>query len=444
MTDATGSGNSSAMAQPRSGLSGFYGWRLLAVFWLVLFVNLAFPMTGGSLLVTAMARDLGFSREQLSLPFSVYFGMIGIVSPLAAWLILRLGIRWTLMIGNFALALGALAMATLVHDVLIATICFGGLVGFAVSTGGNLTTQTAIPRWFVRFRARSFAIILTASAAGGVVVTPLLGHIIGADGHGWRGGWWLLSVLATGVVVLVALTVREYPSDVGQYPDGASAPVANAAIGAASAPATRWSAVICTWRFAIVAFGSFTLTAALSLFLAHGAANALDQGHSPSAIALALATYALTGFLAKVIIAIYGDRWNPAVIWAVLFLASAAMFLVAAYAIGGVGIHLYAVLAGIGLGGGLVCPPATAAHLFEGPDFARAASGMFLLQSIAGVAAPLIAGAWFGRTGSYVQCFTAAAALCVVTAVVMLVCAARYPRRPLEKLPLSDQMEPVA
>ena len=79
----------------RAGI-GFYGWRLLAVFWVVLFVNLAFPMTGGSLLVTAMARSLGFSREQLGLPFAVYFGVIGIASPVAAALILRLGVRATL------------------------------------------------------------------------------------------------------------------------------------------------------------------------------------------------------------------------------------------------------------------------------------------------------------------------------------------------------------
>jgi MFS family permease len=370
-----------------------------------------------------MARSLEFDREQLGLPFAVYFGVIGIASPLATALILRFGIRATLVIGNSALAVGALLLATVVTDPLLATVCFGGLVGFAVSAGGNLTTQTAIPRWFVRHRARAFAIILTASAAGGVIVTPLLGWIIGPEGDGWRNGWWLLSGLAAGIVMVIILTVRESPADLGQFPDGDTHPperLQTAEADNGASPAGSWIDVLSAKMFWVVAFGSFALTAALSLFLAHGAANAADQGYSQTEIAFVLAGYALIGFLAKVVIAIYGDRWNPATMWALLFVISAAALAVAAISLEGAGIYLYMTFAGIGLGAGLVCPPATAARHFEGPMFARVTSGIFLLQSIAGVSTPLIAGAWFNASGSYFGAFLATAVLCLASALVLV------------------------
>src|SRR5689334_17959427 len=74
----------------------FYGWKLLAVFWLILLANLGFPMYGGAFLNSAMAAHLDFSRQMLGLPFSVFLGTVGLGSPLVAVLIRKLGVRWTL------------------------------------------------------------------------------------------------------------------------------------------------------------------------------------------------------------------------------------------------------------------------------------------------------------------------------------------------------------
>ena len=45
--------------------SGFYGWQLLAVLWVVLLVNLAFPAYGSTVINTYMAADLHLDREML-------------------------------------------------------------------------------------------------------------------------------------------------------------------------------------------------------------------------------------------------------------------------------------------------------------------------------------------------------------------------------------------
>ena len=50
----------------------FYGWKLLGVFWLMVFINLGFPVYGSAVINAAMAVALGFDRKTLGLVFSVY------------------------------------------------------------------------------------------------------------------------------------------------------------------------------------------------------------------------------------------------------------------------------------------------------------------------------------------------------------------------------------
>lgn len=397
----------------------FYGWILLAVFWFILVANLAFPMTGGSLLNTAMARDLGFTREQMGMPFSVYFGVIGLSSPLVAAMIGKIGIRWTLTLGNAMLTAGALAMATIVATPLSATICFGLVIGFAVASGGNLTAQTAIPRWFVRRRALAYAVMLTASAVGGVFVAPTLTMLIGEAGTGWRSGWWLVAGFGAVATLLAAALVREQPADVGQYPDGDAAPPELAGSAATHALPILLREILARPDFWAVVFASAVITGGLSLVLAHGAANALDKGHTQAAVGTGLALYAFTGVAAKALVGWLGDRINPARLWAALLVPSALGLAVAAFAVEGPGLILYSALVGIGLGGAIVCQPATIAHRFGAQGFAKAASIVFLLQAAAGMSVPALAGWAFDPQTGYRWSFLIAA-LASLSAILAL------------------------
>lgn len=70
--------------------SGFYGWKLLGVLWVVLLVNLAFPAYGSTVINTYMAADLHLDREMLGLPYSIYLIMSGLPAPLG-WVYDRFG-----------------------------------------------------------------------------------------------------------------------------------------------------------------------------------------------------------------------------------------------------------------------------------------------------------------------------------------------------------------
>ena len=93
--------------------AGFYGWTLLGVLWSVLFINLAFPAFGASVINTYMAADLHLDRAMLGLPYSIYLMMSGLPAPLVALCVNRKGIRFTLLLGGTLVILGSLLVVRL-------------------------------------------------------------------------------------------------------------------------------------------------------------------------------------------------------------------------------------------------------------------------------------------------------------------------------------------
>ena len=78
----------------------FYGWKLLAAFWVIVVLNLAFPAYGSSVLNAAMATDLGLNRQSLGTIVAVYLAMSGLPGPFVAMSVNRIGVRRTLAIDD--------------------------------------------------------------------------------------------------------------------------------------------------------------------------------------------------------------------------------------------------------------------------------------------------------------------------------------------------------
>lgn len=399
----------------------YYGWTLLAVFWWILLANLAFPMYGGAFLNSHMAAEFHFSRETLGLAQSVFLGAVGLGSPVVALLIGRLGIRRTLVAGNAAVLLGALLMGTVVASATAAVLVFGLVVGFGVAAGGNLTAQTAIPRWFVRRRALALALVLTASAVGGFIAPPLLNGLIGTASGGWRAGWMLIAGIAGSAMLLAALFVRESPEDIGQRPDGAAEAAGDGAAVAASRNGPSLREVRGTGRFWVLCLGSAAATGVFGFLLAHGIANARDHGLSESAAAYLLALVSLSGFGGKAIVAIFGDRFSPGQVWGALLLSMAIGMGLFAMRGDAAGLYAAAAFLGLGFGGVVVTQPATLAWAFGVKHFAQIAGAMYFIQALAGILTPWLAGRIHDHLHSYVPTFSAMAVLCVVSGILLLV-----------------------
>lgn len=164
----------------------FYGRKLLAVFWILVFVNLGFPMYGSSVINSVMMRDLNLDRRTLGLLFSLYTMMSGLPGSLVAVCVERFGVKSTLMLGGLFVTFGSVLMATVVSTGLHAALAFGVLVGIGVAMGGVISTQAGLARWFIRRRALVLAILSTSSGVGGFLAAPLVNRVVAFAGGNWR------------------------------------------------------------------------------------------------------------------------------------------------------------------------------------------------------------------------------------------------------------------
>jgi MFS family permease len=425
--------------------SGFYGWTLLGILWVVLFINLAFPAFGSSVINTYMAADLHLDRAMLGLSYSVYLMMSGLPAPLVALCVNRKGIRFTLLLGAALVILGSLLMAFVVSSGPGAVVCFGLIVGAGVATGGALPTQTSVARWFVRRRALALAILLSGGGVGGFVAAPLLDRLIRLSGGNWRTGWLLIAVLSAVVAVLIALFVKESPADLGQQPDGAA--VGSNAVAVAGAAAARranawvpaalrvhvtaeewtYAAVLkqpSLWMMFIAALG---VSLSYTIFLAHGPVHLKDLGHPASAGATAISIATLSQLLAKVVVGTFGDQIDPRYIWAMFTALSGVGMLLIVHATGGAAIYPFAICLGVGFGGMIVCLMAVLSNYYGTRVYPSVVGLALAVQTTFGAIAPIVAGWAYDHYKTYNYCFYFIAVVCF--AGVALLLAIRPPTR---------------
>jgi MFS family permease len=404
--------------------SGFYGWKLLAVLWVVTFINLGFPAYGQSVINTVMALDLHFDRATLGLLFSAYIGMTGVGGPISAMLVNRVGVRRTLLIGSALIILGSVLMATVVTNAYVAAAALGILIGTGVSIGGALTSQAGVARWFVRRRALALSILYSAGAFGGFVVSPLMDRVITMANGNWRAAWWLMAALSLLAAVIASIFVREQPADLGQVPDG----VVEAGEGARRPVASFITTEHWTLREALASPVYWLMVLSLvggscgyTLYLAHGVVHLSDLGHTRAVGAWAVSILAGTGIFAKVVLALLGDRFDPRYLWA-LFTAFFALGLYLVIdARSGVQLFAFAASLGIGFGGGVVCLMAVLSNYYGVKVFPSLAGIAVAVNTLSSVSAPYIAGRLYDSGYGYHGSFMTFSIWCLLGAIVLFV-----------------------
>lgn len=402
----------------------FHGWRILAALWVILFINLAFPMYGLSVLDPYMAAALHLNRTLLGLVYAVYMSMTGIPAPLAAWLVERCGVRATLLLGNLLLVLGAALMASVITSPWAIVIVAGAIVGTSDAIGGPVPAQASVTRWFVKRRSLALAILLTGGGIGGFIAAPLLDRLVAHVRMGWRAGWWVIAALGVIACVISWAAVKESPESVGQKPDDRRArPPGRELPERARVHITQedWSPLEALrsptlWVLMAAALG---FSAALTLFLAQGITHLEDLGHSPESAAFALSFAVLCGLSASLAIGALGDRIDPRWLWACCSGLDAIGMVVLLAARSDALMFASAAALGIAGSGAMVCLVTLLANYYGARAYPAVFAAASAIQSTLGAVAPVIAGYWYDRHGSYGPVFLAVAALCAAGALTL-------------------------
>lgn len=389
----------------------FYGWVIVACGFALGFVTGGLHAYTRGIFLKPIADEIGASRLELSLAFTVSTVMMAVSAPLVGWLMDRLPMRpliaiLCVWIGCGYLALSSVSAAWQMYAV------YGLFFGIAFHVGG-LGAPKLIVNWFTGRRALALSIVAMGASAAGVAAPPLATAMI--EAAGWRSALVGLAVIMAAVVVPVVLLLRDRPAEMGLMPYGDGLENGTDEDAAASNDARDWRTgeVLrqrAFWALMLV-FG--TMSALFQATSTHLYAHLTDIGISPRTTAVMLSLMALTALFAKPIYGLIADRASPRA--GVVLALSLQLFTMLGLLASDEPWVLACALTAFGLGYGGMNPlrNAMVALAFGRTSFGRAAGLLrpaMLPLTMAGIP---FAGWIYDSTGSYQAAFVTFAVLYV-------------------------------
>jgi MFS family permease len=195
----------------------FYGWIILAVSTLAIFISGPGQTYSVSIFVNHIISDLGWSRTLVSGLYTAGSLTAGAIMILLGRLLDRYGARVMLTVVAILFGFAAIWMSSVDHPIKL-------VVGFAaIRTLGQgsltLIPTTLIALWFVHWRGKATA-IGTLGGAISHAAFPLLIHLL-ISNTGWRDAWIILALIIWPVLLLPSVfLVRRSPESVGLLPYG--------------------------------------------------------------------------------------------------------------------------------------------------------------------------------------------------------------------------------
>jgi predicted MFS family arabinose efflux permease len=192
-------------------------WMVAAVAFLALFGAAGFRGAPGALMVP-LQEDFGWSMSSMSLAVSLNLILYGLVSPFAAALMDRFGIRRVVSGALALVAVGAMGSVLMTASWQL-LVFWGVLIGGGTGSMALVLAATISERWFVARRGLVMGVLTAGQATGQLVILPPVAAI--AEDVGWKPASLLIGGVALAVIPLAAWILRDHPSDLHVLPYGA-------------------------------------------------------------------------------------------------------------------------------------------------------------------------------------------------------------------------------
>jgi len=410
---------------------GFYGWWLLFFLWIIYTIPIGFAYYSPAVIYPFMIEDLGWSRGEIMVGAMTFILLFGLSAPLNAWMIRRFGARMTLATGGIIVVVSSTLMGFLGH-IYSMFIFLSLFIGLGVAFASMIPCQTIIISWFNRRRALAMGLVLGGGGVGGFLAPQLISNVIGGANGNWRVGWFIIALASVAAIITALATVRNNPSEVGQYTDGL-APCEDEIVvrGTSQASRTYRTKVDWTVREAIRTRSLWLLVIGVvfsglvwGVIVTQAPLHLLDRGFEPAMAAFFYSLALGLSIVGRFTIAALGDIIEPRYLFAggiffmllggVLFwfVSPAEMWMA----------YLYPLLAGFGFGLTYICLPTMIGNYWGVSAFAgiRAIDSPIEL-AFAAMIAP-VAGFLFDVQGSYLTILAVSLILGVIGLVAILMC----------------------
>ncbi|HAY66261.1 MAG TPA: hypothetical protein DCY36_09555 [Acidimicrobiaceae bacterium] len=351
----------------------FFGWRIVAAGFTVLFVVYGIQFSFGTF-VGDVVDDTGWSENQLQLIFAIYIGLYSALSAVSGWLTDRMGPRPVVAVGALLLTSGYLLWAT-ANSMIIVAIGMAIVAPLGMSCSWVPCNATVV-RWFVVRRGFATAVVTAGGSLANILVPPIAAVLVSA--YGWRLAILIMSITGGLCMLLSSVVLERDPESIGQIPDGLSATGIHAApdLSDGMTPAEAWRNSN-YWKI----FGMYALTfVAVFVPFVHGVQYAQSLGASLQTASTVISAIGIGGLIGRLVIGPISDRIGRknSVVLALLIETLAFLAMAAANNLW----MLYPAVAAFGFayGGGVVVFPPLVADLF-GRAYAGAIVGRIFATS---------------------------------------------------------------
>lgn len=411
----------------------FYGWKLLATLCCIYFLTTGTVFYGFSVVLPAMITDMGWSRTEASLGFSLLFLIPGLSGPAIAWLIGRQGARKTIALGGVFVSTGVFSiyyMSSLTQFYL----SIAGLVGIGVAMQTVIPGTQLLTIWFARRRALAFGIFLAMGGAGAFVAAPAFSYLLEATGE-WRTAWLVMAGASLTGSVLSLLFVRNHPEEMNTIIDGGeiedSLPTDNDETEDTSKTTSHFPIYQTTvsWElkdavgtaafWIIIAAASFAIVGQ-TIVSSQGMIHMIDLSIPTVTAGTVLGTVGMLSASGRIVSGILGDRYDPRYMLAGGLVLELLALLIFNHADSVPVAYLFAILFGAGNGLALVASPALVANYFGAKNYAGLIGLRGLVITPVAASGPLIAAGTFEALGSYTPVFYGFAVLAILPVIAVM------------------------
>jgi MFS family permease len=386
-----------------SGL--YYGWFMVGIVSAMRILGGGLHGYGFTVFFLPVSDDLGLSRTQTSLAFSLARAEGAIEAPVIGYLVDRFGPKPLMMTAALFAGLGYIALSW-VNSYTGFLITYLGLISLAYSAGFIQTPMVVANSWFIRKRARAMTVVGAAVTIGGTLITPVLASVV--NGWGWRWGAFLAGCAFLLICVPLSLQIKRSPESVGLRPDGDGSDVENRLPAPRAKSANRDSissdvgptSAMKTLAFWALAFSMLARVGTQSTMMVHFIPMMVWKGISQERAALLLSAFAFLNLGFHFFLGWVADRMNkPRLIslW-MLFPLTAVLILIASESHWS--LWLFAALFST-LDAAFPVTWAISGDFFGRKHFATIRGNMTFFYMWGSALGPVIAGYLFDQTQSY-------------------------------------------
>ncbi len=416
----------------------FYGW------WIVLACAVLNFLAGGAFIYgftvffNPIRDTFGWSAAITSVAFVFQRLEMGVLGPIAGFLVDRVGPRKLMFVGWSIIGIGFFLMSQINS---LGTF-YGAFMFMAMgfSFGSFIVMNTAVAHWFDRKRSRALTVIYLGFGASGTLV-PLIAMSINT--FGWRESLVCMAVVLGAAGLLLSSVMRHKPEPYGYLPDGRTAPEAQdtadvpderpaneveaAPSGATSAEFTTRGALR-TRAFWLLSGAFLFQHIGTSAVMVHIVPYLESVNVSTTIAATAVTGMTLCSVIGRLGFGFLGDFANKRYLVAIaLTLQTIGLFVFSLISVDSAWLIVVFLLTyAPGYGGPIPLRPAMQADYFGTRAFGAIMGLMASVSMAGGLFSPVLAGWMFDVTGSYRLAWQLFALITVPSVVLILL--AKPPR----------------